>query len=145
LFLDTIKEFKPAQLSNPPRAHGTGVTSQSPQESQYGLEFYRALHISLSGNIMLSPEFGTPGRMNGGMIDFYIPVYKFGFELIANGSNIRNLYQRFLSGGQYFDWIASEHILSWLVIDFRTNKPREPHPGRFIIFPSFHDTLFEIP
>lgn len=92
------------------------------------MEFYRCGHELLEGNILPSQEFGTSAA-GGGMIDFFFSEYGWGFELTRDGSNLKAHWDRFMPGGQYHKWVLSGELKDWLLLDFRTNLPREPHPG----------------
>lgn len=106
-------------------SHRTGLT---PLEDHYQKEFYSALQ-QVDG-LFLSPEFGTAGIKGLGCIDFFLAPNKWGIEFTRNGNKIKEHYSRFLPNGKYHRWICDKTMLDWVLIDFRTQKPSQSHPGK---------------
>ena len=80
-----IRNFHPLNLSAP-RTFGT--TTQSMPEAQFQDEFYSAC-ISYTHNCVLSfPEFGNRHCQ----FDFFIPMKKWGIELLCNGDQLYPLH-----------------------------------------------------
>ncbi|KAA8904998.1 hypothetical protein FN846DRAFT_919559 [Sphaerosporella brunnea] len=113
LVLAVLKRFKPSQLN---------------LEAQFGMELYRATFDLLNGNIVPSPEFGKKGCKGGGAVDFLIPGYGFGIELLIDGGELKDHYDRFLPGGQYHNMVGSGAIKKWIILDFRYRSVSLTHP-----------------
>src|SRR6266567_1369225 len=97
--IDAIMQFRPRQLSDPPRSL-TGNTS--PLEDQYQKEFYRCLFTMLDGHIEISPEYKVRAGTKDGAIDFLIAQKKWGLELLRDRDRLVGHMKRFEPGGQYF-------------------------------------------
>jgi hypothetical protein len=82
----------------------------------------------------MSPEFGNCDKAHGsGLIDMYIPGYKYGIEYLREGNTVAKHCERFLPGGNYHRWIQSADIIDYVVLDFRHSHLRRPHPGELRI------------
>lgn len=132
LVVDIIKFIKPNKLSLPPKKPGT--IANAPPENWYCKEFYRASDKILQGGVLWSPEYGNGRVKQGGSLDFYLAVKKWGLEFMREGDRIRSYYKRFQPGGNCHKWISDGHLLAWVLIDFRTTIPTVPHPGKFFNF-----------
>lgn len=73
--------------------------------------------------IPTSPDFRTNAA--GGVVGFSIGEYGWGFEFSHDGSNLKDHWDRFMLGGRYHKWVLSGEMEDWLLLDFRTNFPRE--------------------
>jgi len=125
---EIIKRFKHSQLRLPLRRINS--TNQSPQEAQYQDEFYRCTCALLSGNCLPSPEFGIRTKSGGGSIDFFLPGYNWGIEIIAEGDRLKQHFDRFQKGA-YSAWLKAGILMDFLMLDFRTKQPSTPHPGKY--------------
>ena len=126
LAVDAIKQFRPCQLSDPPRSLAANTM---PLEDQYQKEFYRCLFNILEGHVVTSPEFVIKSGTKGGTIDFYVTRKKWGLELLRDRDRLVGHMERFKSGGQYFSMIQSGEMEQYIVLDFTVGQPRKPHPG----------------
>jgi len=61
-----------------------------------------------------------------GRVDFYIPVKKWGVELLRDGDRLENHSSRFTGTGAY----AKMEFEDYIILDFRTTSPQKPHPGQ---------------
>ena len=84
----------------------------------------------MQGAVLWSPEFGNGGVKQGGSLDFYLAVKKWGFEFTREGDRLRSHYMRFQPGGNYYKWISDGDLLAWVLIDFRSTIPAVSHPGK---------------
>lgn len=128
LVVDILRFIKPKKLSLPPKKPGPNLNA--PREDWYGKEFYRASDNILQGAVLWSPEFGNGGVKQGGSLDFYLAVKKWGFEFTREGDRLRSHYMRFQPGGNYYKWISDGDLLAWVLIDFRSTIPAVSHPGK---------------
>jgi hypothetical protein len=93
------------------------------------MEFYRALHDHLRGGILPSQEYGKFGK-GGGVVDLYIPGYKFGLEILLEGRGLTERYKRFLPGGIIILGSARRSRNGWFSIFGPAVSPR-PTPVCF--------------
>lgn len=122
--ITVIRKFIPLNLS---ARRMFGTTTQSTPEAQFQDEFYRAC-ISHTNNCVLSfPEFGN----RRGRIDFFIPMKKWGIELLRNGNRLNAHAARFTTG-EYGQWISDQKINDYVIVDFRTKLPQSSHKGQFV-------------
>jgi len=112
---EIIKQFRPSQLSGPPRRIGS--TDALPPEAQYQDEFYRSTCALLSGNCLPSPEYGIRTKSGGGSIDFFLPGYNWGIEIIAEGDRLKQHFDRFQKGA-YSAWLKDGTLTDFLMLDF---------------------------
>jgi hypothetical protein len=126
--IEVISLFAPQILSTT-RVSAAGHV-QRPPEAQYQDEFYRCSHQYSSGSLLTFPEFGTAK----GRVDFYIPLKKWGVELLREGDKLAQHCGRFSpETGSYGTTLSlTDHI----ILDCRTTQPQVPHPGRNIYFSS---------
>jgi len=102
-----------------------GNSSQSIPEAQFQNEFYRASLAHTNSGAVSFPEFGN----KRGRVDFFVPSKKWGIELLRNGDCIGAHAKRFTEG-EYSNWINRKVLGDYVIIDFRTNIPRQGH-GEF--------------
>jgi hypothetical protein len=126
LAVAVVKQFRPSQLSDPPRSL-TGNTL--PLEDQYGKEFYRCLFNMLNGHVIISPEFVIKSGSKGGTIDFLVSDKKWGLELLRDRDRLIGHMNRFKDGGQYYSMIVSGVMEKHIVLDFTVVRPKKCHPG----------------
>ncbi|PVF96379.1 hypothetical protein CPB86DRAFT_762176 [Serendipita vermifera] len=117
--INVIGHFSRKQLSHP-RAIGAS-NKQRPPEAQFQDEFYRCCHKYSNGSLISFPKFGNAT----GRIHFYIPVKKWGMELVCEGDGLENHSSRFSVKGAY----AAMDFKDYIILDFRTTVPRRGHPG----------------
>jgi hypothetical protein len=115
-----VRAFSRVSLSSIERGIGPGAVSR-PLEAQYQDEFYRACHSEL--NVYLTSEWS--GSSLVGRIDFYIKDMKWVIECVRDGDKIDEHIERFQQGGKYHKWIISGEIKEYIILDFRTSKPRK--------------------
>jgi hypothetical protein len=101
-----------------------GTTTQSIPEAQFQDEFYCASMSHTKGCVLSFPEFGN----KHGRIDFFIPLKKWGIELLRNGNRINAHGARFTTG-EYGRWIRDQKMNDYCIVDFRTSRPRSGHEG----------------
>jgi len=118
--IDIIKKFSPKRLATERTLPSGGI--QSVPEAQYQVEFYRCCS---SGSIVTFPEYG----FGQGRVNFYIPAKEWGVELLCNGDRLAEHSGRFSSKGSYATTLS---LSDYIILDCRTTKPRDPHPGAHI-------------
>jgi hypothetical protein len=116
-----ILKFSPRSLTT----RVIGSSTQTIPEAQFQDEFYHA-SLAHTNGVMSFPEFGN----KHGRIDFFIPSKKWGIELLRNGDRINTHIKRFTKG-EYGKWISDGVLKDYVIIDFRTNTPRDSH-GEFV-------------
>ena len=126
LAVDAITQFRPRQLSNPPRSFAGNTL---PQVDQYQKEFYRCLFTILDGHFETSPEFVVKKGSKSGTIDFLVAGKKWGLELLRDCDRLVEHMKRFEPGGQYFSMIQSGDMEQYIVLDFTVVRPVKPRPG----------------
>lgn len=86
----------------------------------------------MKGQIYPAPEFGNATRQSDkAWIDFFVPVYNWGYEWLRDGSEIAAHCRRFEGNGKYKRWLDSGDMTDYLLLDFRSTVPREPHPRKY--------------
>ncbi|KAF8253229.1 hypothetical protein K440DRAFT_534517 [Wilcoxina mikolae CBS 423.85] len=130
LTLAVLRWFKPSQRRLPSNIPENGL----PPEALFTMEYYRCLHKLLQGNVLPSPEFGNKGIEGGGAVEFFIPGYAFGMELLVDGTGLKEHYQRFLPGGQYHKWLVAGTMKQWAVLDFRCRAVFAKHTDMTNLF-----------
>ena len=115
-----VAEFSCVALNSVERGIGPGAVTR-PLEAQYQDEFYRACHSVL--NINLTSEWS--GSSLVGRVDFRIKDMKWVIECVRDGDKIDEHIERFQQGGRYHKWIMSGEIKEYIILDFRTSKPRK--------------------
>lgn len=126
LAVDAIMQFRPRQLSDPPRS----LTGNSlPLEDQYQKEFYRCLFTILDGHVVTSPEFVIKAGIKGGTIDFLVARKKWGLELLRDCDRLVEHMKMFEPGGQYFSMTQSGDMEQYIVLDLTVTPPTKPRPG----------------
>jgi hypothetical protein len=110
-----ILKFSPRSLTT----RVIGSSTQTIPEAQFQDEFYHA-SLAHTNGVMSFPEFGN----KHGKIDFFIPSKKWGIELLRNGDRINTHIKRFTKG-EYSKWISDGVLNDYVIIDFRTNAPRD--------------------
>ena len=123
--IEVIKGFIPKFLGE--RRIGPACI-QSPPEAQYQDEFYRSCHALWRLSLTTFPEFGT----RNGRVDFYIPTKQWGVELLREGDRLQQHSCRFSPSGAYGKYLT---LSDYIILDFRTSKPRLTHTGMCIICP----------
>jgi hypothetical protein len=117
--IKVIKLFCPRHLSSP---RNIGAShKQRPPEAQYQDEFYRCCNRYSTGSLITFPEYGGAS----GRIDFFIPLKKWGVELLRDGDRLENHHSRFTGLGAY----ANMQLEDYIILDFRTARPTKSHPG----------------
>jgi len=115
-----VREFSRVSLSSVERGIGSGAINR-PLEAQYQDEFYRACYSELG--IYLTSEWS--GSSLVGRIDFHVRDVKWVIECVRDGDEIDEHVGRFQKGGRYYKWIMSGEIKDYIILDFRTSKPRK--------------------
>jgi hypothetical protein len=121
--INVIQLFSPRQLSSERTVGASDL--QRPPEAQFQDEFYRCCHTYSNGSLISFPEFGGIG----GRIDFYIPLKKWGVELLRDGDRLNGHSSRFIGKGAYAEMEFSDYI----ILDFRTKTVKKAHPGQYIL------------
>ena len=127
--IQVIRKFSPKRLAteqNLPSGENRTVP-----EAQYQDEFYRGC----SDTILTFPEYGT----GEGRVDFYIPAKAWGVELLRDGDRLAEHSGRFSQQGSYATNLS---FSDYIILDCRTEYPRDPHPGRYIYSPTTINNLF---
>ena len=122
LAVEAIMQFRPRQLSDPPRSLAANTL---PLEDQYQKEFYRCLFNILEGHVVTSPEFVVKAGTEGGTIDFLVARKKWGLELLRDRDRLVGHMERFQPGGQYFSMIQSGDMERYIVLDFHSRTTNE--------------------
>jgi hypothetical protein len=130
LAVDAIMQFRPRQLSDPPRSLAGNTL---PLEDQYQKEFYRCLFTILDGRVVISPEFTVKAGIKGGTIDFLVARKKWGLELLRDRDRLVEHMKRFEPGGQYFSMIQPGNMEQYIVLDFTVTQPTKPRPGNTLL------------
>jgi len=130
LAVDAIMQFRPRQLSDPPRLLAGNTL---PLEDQYQKEFYRCLFTILDGHVVTSPEYVVKTGTKGGTIDFLVTRKKWGLELLRDRDHLVEHMERFDPGGQYFNMIQSGDMEQYIVLDFTVARPTKPRPGNTLL------------
>ncbi|GAM21173.1 hypothetical protein SAMD00019534_043480 [Acytostelium subglobosum LB1] len=124
-FVETcLKLFRPQQVSTRFSRHvKLGNQTTQPLEVVWQMEFYYASSLII-GPTEVAPSVGRAFGSSG-FLDFYIDtIYKWGFELVSEGSDIDEHIRRFdPSSGRYRSLLSM--INRWAVIDFRSAKTYE--------------------
>jgi hypothetical protein len=94
-------------------------------EAQYQKEFYRVCHSRL--NVYLTSEWSESPLV--GRLNFRIEDMKWVIECVGDGDRdedkIDEHIKRFQQGGRYYECIMSGEIEDYIILDFRTSKPRK--------------------
>ena len=120
-----MREFSRVSLSSVERGIGPGAINR-PLEAQYQDEFYRACYSELG--VYLTSEWSgssSAGSSSAGRVDFRIKDMKWVIECVRNGDEIDEHIERFQKGGRYHNWIMSGEVEEYIILDFRTSKPRK--------------------
>ena len=134
--IQVIRAFQPSQLSSPLRRVGvSGVVR--PPEAAYQDEFYRSIFTITKGCVRISSQFSLAKGAPLGRIDFFIPSAKWGIELVRDGNNLEEHSSRFHAQGPYGPWLKSSDISDYIILDFRTTRPKKTHKRKF----SFHSFI----
>jgi hypothetical protein len=118
--ISVIRQFSRTMLSTEREIVGAS-SIQRPPEAQFQDEFYRGCHEYSNGSLISFPEFGDAS----GRVDFYIPCNQWGVELLRDGDRLESHSSRFTGQGAY----AKMKFNDYIILDFRTIPPRDPHPG----------------
>ncbi|KAG8806342.1 hypothetical protein FRC18_006138 [Serendipita sp. 400] len=115
-----IKGFNPLNLQE---RNDLGVMQRIPK-AQYQQEFYRATFALTHACVMMFSEFG-----NGfGRVDFYIRSKKWAIEFLRDRDRLPEHQERFLSG-EYVNWISTNAIDDYIIIDCRSISNQQPKPA----------------
>ncbi len=104
-----------------------GPKAQSIPEAQFQDEFYRASFKLAQGSISF-PELGS----KKGRIDFFIKSKKWGVELLRDGNRLAQHAKR-LTEGEYGKWVEKGWMSDYIIIDFRTRRPKIVHRGKHLV------------
>jgi hypothetical protein len=107
-----VRKFSCVSLRSVERGIGAGAINR-PLEAQYQDEFYRACS---EFNVYLTSEWSG---------SFHIKDVKWVIECVRDGDKIDEHIERFQKGGRYYKWIMSGEIEDYIILDFRTSKPRK--------------------
>lgn len=132
LCFEAISKFSPTLLS-PTRPSLRAGAVVPPKEAEYTHELSRACYHILGQNLFLTPEWS--GSSSNGQVDFYIKPVKWAIECAREGDRLDQHIARFQPGGIYYPLIATEEILDYILLDFRTSKPNK-NRGMFAFSPS---------
>lgn len=131
LVKNVISHFRPSQLTELNRRGG--APQHRPPEAQYQAEFYRCIHEYTNGGVVISPEYAAAAGARPGRIDFFLSSKKWGIELTRDGSRLGEHHSRFQEDGSYAEWLKSSKMSDYIFLDFRLNKPQQPHPGKTLL------------
>ena len=134
--IEVIRAFQPSQLSSPLRRVGVSGAVR-PSETAYQDEFYRSIFTITKGCVRISSEFSLARGARLGRINFFIPSAKWGIELVCDGNNLKEHSSRFHAQGPYGPWLKSSDISDYIILDFRTIRPKKAHKRKF----SFHSFI----
>ncbi|KAK0440362.1 hypothetical protein EV421DRAFT_1962435 [Armillaria borealis] len=104
--------FRPSLLHDPP------VRFNSPLESRYHMEFYRAASALTDSAVVLSPDFVTnPNRDTQGQIDFLLVHKKWGIELTRDRNRLDGSRNPRLEN--YAQWLEEGDMTQYIFVDYR--------------------------
>lgn len=130
LCLAAISNFKPSRMHIPIRRVGAPSPVTRLPEAQYQDEFYRAVFSVTAGSVRISPEFASAtGADVVGRIDFFIPVVKWGIEIMRDGNRLFEHDSRSKASGAYGAWLKSGDMADYILLDCRMSVPRMCHPS----------------
>lgn len=130
LCFEVISHFKPSQMHIPTHRVGAPNAIDRLPEAQYQHEFYRSIFDATAGNVCISPDFASAkGAHMIGCIDFFIPIVKWGIEIIRDGDRLWELNSRFENLEAYRAWLQLGGMTDYVLIDCCTRVPQEAHPG----------------
>jgi hypothetical protein len=129
LCLSVISKFKPSQIHTPIRRLGAPSAIYPLPEAQYEDEFHRAVFSVTAGNVRICPGFASTGGHVVGSIDFFVPIEKWGIEIIRDGDQLWKHNSRFESSGTYEAWLQSSEMTDYILLDCRTSIPQKSHPS----------------
>ncbi|KAJ5908689.1 hypothetical protein N7495_001371 [Penicillium taxi] len=125
----TIRSFSRRNLQATSQSSRTGPGAiKRPLEATYQDEFYRAIHHVLGYSADITSEWSPDGL---GRIDFRLGSMRWGFELLREGDRLTEHCQRFVVNGSYSKWITNDLLRDWLIIDFRTSRPK-PYISKYL-------------
>ncbi|KAF2395821.1 hypothetical protein EJ06DRAFT_534505 [Trichodelitschia bisporula] len=87
-------------------------------EAAYGAELYRTIYKVTRARVIPTPEFSSK-ELGGQRIDFVIPEVHWGIELLRDGIQLQEHYDRFVGEGRY----TSFSFKYCIVVDFRSSRP----------------------
>jgi hypothetical protein len=109
---------------------GAPSTMDPLPEAQYQDECYRSVFSATAGNLRISPEFASAtGAHVTGRIDFFVPIVKWGIEIMRDGKRLQEHDSRFEHSGAYGVWLQSGDMTDYILLDCRTNVPQKAHPS----------------
>lgn len=86
-------------------------------EKAWHFELYRSICKCLPKDIYVSPEVGKSFTDNG-MVDLYIPRYQWALELLVNGKDFKNHYNRFKNGILFLISFPFSSLSSFRLLSF---------------------------
>ncbi|KAF2396482.1 hypothetical protein EJ06DRAFT_534210 [Trichodelitschia bisporula] len=92
-------------------------------EAAYGAELYRTIYKVTRARVIPTPEFSSK-ELGGQRIDFVISEVHWGIELLRDGIQLQEHYDRFVGEGRY----TSFSFQDWIVVDFRRSRPAKSFP-----------------
>ena len=93
---------------------------------QFQDEFYSASSKHANGFVSF-PEFGK----KNGRLNFFIQLKKWGIEMPCDGNRLGQHARRFTEG-EYDKWIEKGWMSDYIIIDFRTRRPKIMHRGKLV-------------
>jgi len=121
LCFSAVRRFSRTFLSSSGPSLSAGA-EERPVEAQYRHEFARACYLALSYNLHLTAEWKSP--LSNSQVDFQIKSVKWAIKCVREGDRLEDHISRFQPGGRYYPMIECGEIQDYILLDFRTSKPR---------------------
>lgn len=131
LCFEAISKFSVLSLRSYGHRLGAGTVVQ-PVEAQYNNEFYRACYIILDHNVHLTSEWSA--SFTAGRADFHIPSVGWTIECVRDGDRLEEHIARFKEGGKYHGAILSGLTKQYIILDFRSSKPKKARGRSYILY-----------
>jgi hypothetical protein len=119
-----IKRFDPHQLYS---SKSRNTSGSMVYESQYQNEFCRAACTILPRTSIISPNVG-PLFGAKGYLDYLLCLHHWGFELLIDGSKLKDHKERFIPGRIYHKLIEDKVISEYAILDFWTKRLDKASP-----------------
>ena len=132
LIAAVLGKFWMSQLSEKHR--GVGADAHKPLEAQYQQEFYRSIHDLTNGRVRITPEYGAAVGTTPGRIDFFLPEQKWGIEMMRDGTALEGHAKKFEPDGPYGQWVTTNGMKEFFLVDCRTDYPRNRNAGMSLVF-----------
>ncbi|GAQ79186.1 hypothetical protein KFL_000260010 [Klebsormidium nitens] len=128
---EALSKMQPPMLQNSLNLSTRGGVVGGVLESHFQFELYSAVTSLLPEGAYFSP---TVGKIYGleAYVDFVLHGmgWKWAFELLIDGRDLREHLNRFLPNGRYHPMVLGNQIDAWVVVDLRNHKTGKPRKAR---------------